>query len=103
MEQTLEKVKNLEKFIQKHGEDSLISQAISKMLDYKIQQYNKEIKRLDRALRKFERLNNKDSSVFFKEFKKGRLGDDMDFIEWASLYQMRNNLIEKKVELEGKN
>ncbi len=73
------------------------------MLDYKIQQYNKEIKRLDRALRKFERLDNKDSSVFFEEFKKGRLRDNMDFIEWASLYQMRSNLIEKKVELEGKN
>ena len=81
MEQTLEKVKNLEKFIQKHGEDPLISQTISKMLDYKIQQYIKEIKRLDRALRKFERSYNKDSSVFFKEFKKGRLGDDMDFMD----------------------
>ncbi len=102
MEQTLTKVKNLEKFIQKHGEDSLISQTISKMLDYKIQQYAKEIKRLDKDLRKFERTYNKKSAVFFKEFEEGRTGDKIDFIEWASLYQMRNRLLEKKAELEGK-
>jgi len=43
------------------------------MLDYKIQQYNKEIKRLDRALRKFERLDNKDSSVFLKSLRRADL------------------------------
>ncbi len=36
MKRTLSKVKNLEKFIEKHGEDPFISQSISKMLDYKI-------------------------------------------------------------------
>ncbi|MBE9575054.1 MAG: hypothetical protein IMF20_08015 [Proteobacteria bacterium] len=54
MEQTLSKVKNLEKFIQKHGEDAFISQTISKMLAYRVQEYKEEIKRLDKALRKFE-------------------------------------------------
>lgn len=101
MEQTLTKVKNLGKFIQKHGDDPFFSQTISKMLDYKIRKYEEEIKRLDKDLKKFEHKHRKDSSVFFKEFKKGRLGDDMDFVEWSSLYQMRNHLIEKKVELEG--
>ena len=47
MEQTLSKVKNLEKFIQKHGEDSFISKTLSKMLNYKIQKYEEEIKRLN--------------------------------------------------------
>lgn len=101
MQQTLSKVKNLEKFIQKYGEDTLLSQTISKMLDYKIHKYNEEIKRLDKELKKFERIYKKESPVFFKEFKEGRLGDEMDFVEWSSLYQMRNHLLEKKAELEG--
>ncbi|HJW85212.1 MAG TPA: hypothetical protein VJ440_01085 [Candidatus Brocadiaceae bacterium] len=42
------------------------------------------------------------SSVFFKKFSEGELGDDMDFIEWSSLYQIHSRLSEKKVELEGK-
>ncbi|MEK6765868.1 MAG: hypothetical protein AABY49_06580 [Planctomycetota bacterium] len=102
MEQTLTKVKNLEKFMQKHGEDPFFSQSISKMLDYKIQNYEEEIKRLNRELKKCERRYKADSSVFFKKFKEGRAGDDLDFIEWASLFQIRTRLLEKKTELEGK-
>jgi len=100
MEQTLLKIKNLEKFIEKHGEDASISQTISKMLAYKVQRYDKEIKRLNRELRNFERTYKKESPVFFEKFKEGRLGDEMDFVEWSSLYQIRNRLLEKKKELE---
>jgi len=60
------------------------------------------IKRLDKDLESFEYTYHKGSSVFFKEFNEGIIGDDMNLIEWASLYQMRNSLIEKKAELEGK-
>ncbi len=101
MQQTLLKVKKLEKFVQKHEEDTFLSQTISKMVDYKIHKYNEEIKRLDKDLKRFERAYKKDSSVFFKEFKEGRMGDSMDFIEWSSLYQMRNSLLKKKLELES--
>lgn len=101
MAQTLLKVKNLEKFIKKHGDDPFISQTISKMLTYKIQKYEEEIGNLNRELKKFEETYKKESATFYNEFKEGKLGDDMDFIEWSSLYQMRNRLIEKKAELEG--
>ena len=101
MEQTLLKVKNLEKYIKKHGDDALISQTISKMLDYKIQRYERELKKLTKELKRFEHTYKKESVIFFEEFKEGRLGDEMDFIEWSSLYQMRNKLLEKKIELES--
>lgn len=103
MNQTLFKVKNLEKFIQKHGDDSFMSQTISKMITFKIQQYGKAIKGLEKDVKKFERTYKKISSTFIKEFKSGKLGDDMDFVEWSSLYQMRNRLLKKKEELEGIN
>ncbi len=101
MKQTLLRVKSLEKFIQKHGEDAFISQTISKMLAYKVQKYEEQIKKLDKALRKFERTYEKESAVFFQEFVEGSLGDEMDFVEWSSLYQIRNSLLEKKNELKG--
>ena len=59
MQQTLAKVKNLEKFIEKHGDDSVISQTITKMLDYKIQKYDEEINRFDKTLKKYERNTKK--------------------------------------------
>ena len=101
MKQTLLRVRSLEKFIQKHGEDAFISQTISKMLAYKVQKYKEQIKRLDKVLRKFERTYEKESAVFFQEFVEGSLGDEMDFVEWSSLYQIRNSLLEKKNELKG--
>ena len=101
MQQTLAKVRNLEKFIQKYGEDVVISRTINKMLEYKIRKYDEEINRLDKELKKFERKFKKTSSAFFNDFNRGKLGDHMDYIEWASLYQMRNRLADKKAELEG--
>lgn len=102
MEQTtLLKVKNLETYIKKHGDDPFISQTISKMLVYKVKKCDEEIKKLNNALKKFEKTYKKESSLFFEEFKAGNLGDDMELVEWYSLCQMRNRLIEKKIELEG--
>ena len=102
MDQTLIKVKTLQKFIQKHGEDIFISQTISKMMNYKIKEYERKIKKLDKDLKRFERTYKKDSSAFFKEFRAGNAGDAVDLVEWASFYQMRNLLLDKKAELEGK-
>jgi len=101
MEQTLLKVKNLEKFVKEHGEDVMITQTISKMIAYKVQRYAKEIESLEGELEKFEQTYKKETRVFFEEFKAGRLGDEMAFIEWSSLYQMRNRLLDKKTELES--
>jgi hypothetical protein len=101
MSKTLARVKNLDQFIRKHGEDAIIAGTISKMLDYKIQQYQKEIVRLNREIGKFERTHRMDSSDFFKKYTEGNLGDDLDFLEWSALYQMRRHLLDKKVELES--
>ncbi len=66
------------------------------MLAYKAQNYANEIERLNGHLKKFEQAYEKDSQVFYIEFKEGKLGDEMDFIEWSSLYRIRNSLLEKK-------
>ena len=102
MTQTMSKIKirKQEKFIREFGDDELITSSISKIMDYKLLQYEQEIKRLDKELRQFERTYKKESSVFIKEFIAGRQGDEMDFIEWASLYRMRQRLAERKAKLE---
>jgi len=99
MQQTLLQVKKLEKFLQKHGEEPLLSGTISKMFDFQVRKYEGKIKELDRDLRRFERIYKKESAVFYKAFQKGKLGDEIDFIEWSSLYQLRENLLEKKNDL----
>jgi hypothetical protein len=41
-----------------------------------------------------------DSDIFYQEFKAGKLGDAMDFVDWASMYQMRERIIARKQFLE---
>src|SRR5208283_4727488 len=101
MQQTLARVKTLEKFVQKYGEDAVISQTISKMLAYKIQKCDEEIKKISKDLKKFERTYKKESADFIREFEDGKLGDNMDFIEWSSHYQMFNRLIDRRKTQKG--
>ncbi|MEW6419782.1 MAG: hypothetical protein AB1480_16985 [Nitrospirota bacterium] len=101
MQQTLLKVKTLQKFVKKYGDDAVISQTITKMVDYKSQIYDEQINKLTKDLKRFEKKYKKESASFYREFKDGKLGDNMDFIEWSSLYQMRNSLVDKKAELAG--
>lgn len=101
MPETIEKIKTLEKFLSKHGDDGYISNTLTKMLEYKIQQYDQDIAVLQEDLQKFEKRYAMTSAEFFEKFQKGSLGDEMDFIEWAALYQMHQNLFDKKEELSG--
>ena len=36
-----------------------------------------------------------DSATFYRRFEAGELGDAMDFFEWAGLYELRQDLLEK--------
>lgn len=102
MNKTLSNVKNLEKFIEKHGDDLFISRTLAKILDYKIKNYETKIKELTKELKTFERTYKMKSSVFFKKFNEGKIGDNLDFIEWSSIYRMYMHLVEKKNLLKAK-
>lgn len=101
MQATISKIKTLENFLNKHGDDAYISNTLAKMLEYKIQQYDQNLAVLQEDLRAFEKKYAMTSAEFFAKFQKGGIGDEMDFIEWAALYQMRQKLFEKKEALAG--
>ena len=41
-----------------------------------------------------------ESATFYRRFEAGELGDAMDFFEWASLYELRQDIIKKIQRLE---
>jgi hypothetical protein len=63
--------------------------------DYRARLYalRKELKIIQAKMARFERIYGKSSVVFYQEYLAGTAGDDMDFIEWASLVKMRERLI----------
>ncbi len=54
------------------------------------------IDQLRADLDEFEARYKMDSPVFYKRFEAGELGDAMDYIEWASLYQMYVNALARE-------
>jgi hypothetical protein len=41
-----------------------------------------------------------ESATFYRRFEAGELGDAMDFFEWAGLYELYQDIIEKIRRLE---
>ena len=98
---TLTQLKKLEKYVNTYGEDQLIASSLSKIMNYKIQKYEKLLNELRDDLISFEKKYQKKSDEFDRSFKSGELGDDMDFVEWSSLFDMYKRILGKKVMLES--
>ena len=47
-----------------------------------------QIQELETDLQAFEQQYQLSSEEFYRQFKTGPLGDDVDFVEWSAFYQM---------------
>jgi len=71
------------------------------MVSTRLTMLQKELKRVQGTLLRFEHTYGKTSDVFIKEFQSGKAGDDMDFIEWSALVQMSERLRAERTALQG--
>jgi hypothetical protein len=69
------------------GAEKQVKDTLRKIILIRISNYEAELSLLSSELKSFEDKFNKKSLVFYNEFNKGKLGDEMDFIEWAALYE----------------
>src|SRR5437764_3084963 len=74
--------------------------VLDKVLDGVLSQYHLRLDRYNRELHEFEKRFEIDSETFYEDFQNGRCGDDMDFFEWAVLYELRQDLLQKIQRLE---
>jgi hypothetical protein len=51
-----------------------------------------QLQQFQQDLVMFEQQYHLTSTEFYQRYQIGQMGDEMDFIEWASLVQMVNNL-----------
>jgi len=54
-----------------------------------------QIEDVEIDLRTFEQQYQLSSEEFYQQFKKGKLGDEIDFVEWNAFYQMWFSLQER--------
>jgi hypothetical protein len=97
---TLEKVKQLEKYlaINNSAVDPVIETTINKLLVREFDRMFELKKRLADELFQFEKRYALQSDNFYQRYEAGELGDDVDFIEWAATVEMLAN-VKRRLEL----
>lgn len=98
---TVERLKRLEGLVQDFGSDRLVDATINKLIKTKKQELTKRINNIQYELKKLEQAYQISSDEFKDKYNAGHLGDDVDYIKWASLIDMEQRLRKQMRYLDG--
>jgi len=84
-----------------YTDEDELDRVLEKLLNVVLNQHRLRLERYERDLRDFEQSFGMDSADFFARFEAGELGDATDFFEWAGLYELRRDLLDKIERLES--
>lgn len=101
MADVVNKIKILEELAKLGGEDEVFLLTIDKLTRYKRDKLENDLKEIEAQLRSFEDEYATDSDDFLLKFDKGEVGDNIDFMEWASLCDMKKRIQNRLILLEG--
>jgi hypothetical protein len=97
---TLEKVRRLEQYLAVDNStvDPVMDTTIDKLLIRERDRILELKERLLRQCKQFEEDYSLDSTEFYTRYEEGKMGDDVDFVEWAATIDMLVN-IDKRLAL----
>jgi hypothetical protein len=88
----INQLKTLEAFSQQGGYSDILASSLRKIITQEINHIQQQIKELENDLQVFEQQYQLLSENFYRQFKTGQLGDEVDFVEWSAFYQMWTDL-----------
>jgi hypothetical protein len=89
------KVSGLAKLYEKGQVSDLTAKTLNKLADMEISQGRADLEATEKDLQEFEKRYQISTEEFFKRWQAGKMGDDMDYVEWASLAQMAHRIRER--------
>ena len=100
---TLEKVQRLEQYLRLDDSvnDPIVDRTVTKLLHRESSRMEALRTRLSEQIREFEQQYQLPSAEFYARYERGDMGDDMDFIEWASTCEMLSNVNKRLTILES--
>jgi hypothetical protein len=66
----------------------VVDQTVGKLIALEIAQCRTELQRLVARLSAYEQQYHMTSDEFYRRFRNGELGDDMDLVEWSIFWDM---------------
>jgi len=86
----------------KSGEHSeTLARNLHKLMGFEISQLEIDLAATEKDLGGFETKYNLSTQEFFRQWQTGQTDDRMDYVEWASLMQMAENLRKRLEFLKG--
>jgi len=84
----INQLKTLEALSQQGGYSDILALSLRKIILQEKNNIQVQIQELETDLQAFEQKYQLSSEDFYRQFQTGQLGDDVDFVEWSSFYQM---------------
>ena len=98
---TAERLHALAKLYEQGHVSDLIDRTLAKLLRYEADVCQTQLRQLQADLAEFEQKYQRSSTEFYQQFQAGQTGDAMDYVEWAFLVQMADNLTKRLRLLRG--
>jgi hypothetical protein len=97
-----QRLRTLARLYQQGQASELMERTLDKLMTYEADTCREQLGQLQRDLAEFEQQYSLSSAEFYRRFQAGQTDDRMDYVEWASLVQMRDNLRKRLSLLTGK-
>ena len=98
---TAERLHALAKLYEQGPVSDLMDRTVEKLLRHEADECQAQLRQLQDDLDEFEQKYQLSSTEFYQQFQAGQIGDAMDYVEWASLVQMTDNLTKRLRLLSG--
>ena len=98
---TSARLERLAQLYKKRQASDLMTRTLDKLFVHEAATSRERVRQLQEDLAGFERQYNLSSQEFYRQFQAGETDDRLDFVEWASLFQMADNLQERLRALTG--
>jgi hypothetical protein len=67
---------------------TVVDQTVGKLISLEARQCHAELQRLSARLAEYEKRYGMSSTEFYRRFRAGELGDEMDLVEWSVFWDM---------------
>ena len=92
---TAKRLHTLAELYEQRQVSDLMDRTLEKLLRHEAEECQALLSQLQADLAEFEQKYQLSSAEFYRQFQAGYIGDDMDYVEWASLIRMADNLAKR--------
>ncbi len=87
-----QRLRTLAQLYQQGRPSEVMERTLDKMLSYEADVCRAQLAEMEADLAQLEQRYSLSSAEFYRRFQSGQTDDCMDYVEWASLVQMADNL-----------